>query len=356
MDLVSVIIPCYNVSPFIDNLSWIFEQTYPELEFVLVDDCSKDDTWQKLQAFKQQHADKRIVIAQNEKNSGAAATRNRGFALSSGQYVCFWDADDKAYPQFVEKMLAKLQQEQADFVYCAHNTLNHKGSGRCYPIPNDLLAIQNDIDALKQQVFQFYSAVWNKMVRRSFIQEHDIKFPLIAICEDNCWTMQLVLNAQKIALINEPYYQYYTGHATSLVHQNKLKEPAFWQLMHFYSDYISKSEFASLLHDEWLMYFWCYVLNNHQIIAPEDAEGTQEKFFLKVREFCQQNNIALTDAALPLAYRTPVYLLLPNIGGLAAKRAKLKQSYLSGQKLLPVMHKLSALIKDAEARLKEDSK
>lgn len=354
MDLVSAIIPCYNVSSFVDKFSWIFEQTYPELEVVLVDDGSTDDTWQKLQSFKQQHADKRIVIAHNEINLGLAATRNRGIDLSSGQYLCFWDADDKAYPQFVEKMLAKLKQEQADFVYCAHNTLNHKGGGLFVGIHEEVLAAQHDINLLKQKVFYFHTSACTKMVRRDFIQEHGIKFPLFVLHEDNGWTIQLVLSAQKIAIINEPYYLYYISNPTSLMHQPKRREPGFWQTMHFYSDYMNKLGVVSLLYAEWNLYVVCYVLNKYSSIVPTGV-GDQDRFFIKVRDFCRQNNVALTAKDLPIAYRFKVYLLLPNVGCFAEKRDKLKSAYLFGQELLPAMRKLFALIKSAEVQLKEDS-
>lgn len=355
MDLVSVIIPCHNVSSYVDNYSWIFEQTYPELEVVLVDDCSTDDTWQKLQVFKQQYADKRIIVAHNEQNLGVAATRNRGFALSSGQYVCFWDADDRAYPQFVEKMLAKLKQEQADFVYCAHNILNQKGGERFHPIRDELLAVQNDLNLLKQKVFCFYAVPWNKMVRRDFIQKYDIKFPLVVLHEDDCWTTQLVLNAKKIVFINEPYYQYYTGNNSSIVHRytkNDKRELGYWQLMQFSIDYLNKLGLASLMYSEWNKYFLYYVLHRYQVIVSEDG---QDQFFLRVRDFCRQNNVALTAKDLPIAYRVPVYLLLPNIGHFAEKRKELKQAYSCGQELLPDIRKLSAFVKLAEAHL-DDSK
>lgn len=355
MDLVSVIVPCYNVSSFVDKLSWIFDQTYSNLEIILVDDCSTDDTLQKLQAFKQLHADKRIIIAHNEKNLGLAATRNRGFELSSGQYLCSWDPDDKAYPQFVDKMLTKLKQEQADFVYCAYDTLNNKGSGQHHLIPNYLLDIQDDIDLLKQQVFRFKAPVWIKMVRRDFIQEHNIKFPLIVLHEDDCWTTQLVLNAKKISFINEPYYQYYTGNTSSITNtykSNDKREKGYWQLMYFNINYINKLNLASLMFDEWNTYFLYYLLNRYQFIVPTNK---QDRFFIKVRDFCQQNNVALTSKELSFKHRLPLYLLLPNIGGFAKKREKLKMAYFSGKKMLVAINRVSALIKDAEANLQEYS-
>ena len=129
------------------KLSSVFNQTYTNLELVLVDDCSKDDSWQKIQAFKQEHVDKNIVICRNDTNLGAGPTRNRGFALSSGSAVYFMDADDELEPDLIEKMLGKLRQDQADFVHCGYSS--HRGTTvRNYFIDKDLLEAK-DITELK---------------------------------------------------------------------------------------------------------------------------------------------------------------------------------------------------------------
>lgn len=301
MDLVSVIIPCYNVSSFVDKLSWIFEQTYPELEFVLVEDCSTDDTWQKLQDFKSLHADKRIILERNEQNLGAGETRNRGFALSSGKYVCFWDADDRALPLFVEKMLAKIQQEQADFVYCANTFLyddvdNQFGQGgrveKFHEIPKELLAVQHDINELKRLVFRFSYVVWNKLVRRDYIQEHDIRFPPF-YGEDLCWNMQLVLNAQRIALIEESYFQHYVDNPASFTHRmnaQNLRAESFWNVEQFYFDYMNKLGVTSALFDEWTRDFLGEASHVLRIIP----ESERRKFSLDVAAFSKQHQMGIT--------------------------------------------------------------
>lgn len=346
MDLVSVIIPCYNVSSFVDNFSWIFEQTYSELEVVLIDDCSTDDTWQKLQAFKQQHVDKNIVLAHNEQNMGLAATRNRGFALSSGKYVCFWDADDQAYPLFVEKMLAKLQQEQADFVCCAYEALDNKGNKECCKLQSQLLDVQGDIDLLRQQAFQFYVVAWNKLVRRDFIQEHNISFPVIRIGEDQGWTLQLVLNAQKIAFIDEPYYQYYTDNVASLSHiYDERRMRCFWEMTLFDLDYIKKFGVYSVLRDHWMISFFKTFLYVHKRMAVD----LQKQFVIEMHDFCQQNKIVLDDTEFLVTYRSRVYRFLPKIGFFAKRRNEMKRAYRFGQNLIVFMHEVSALIEEAMA-------
>lgn len=290
MDLVSVIIPCYNVSRFVKKLSWIFEQTYPELELVLIDDCSTDKTWPRLKAFKRQHADKRIILAQNTQNEGAGETRNHGLTLSSGKYVCFWDADDKAYPFFVERMLAKIQQENADFVFCAHDRLDVEGKVTSWYIVDNLIAAQNDINSLKQQVFDFYVTPWTKMVRRDFIQEHDIRFAPLSIGDDNCWTLQLVLNAKKIAFLNEPCYQYYIGNPLSSTnHRSDLWVKSFYYVVPFYLDYINKLGLAPLLYDKWKTYFVSSALETLKHVPDEQ----REKFLRDVVAYGKQHQIEL---------------------------------------------------------------
>lgn len=348
MDLVSIIIPCYNVSSFVDELTWVFEQTYHELEVVLVDDCSTDDTWQKLQAFKQQHADKRIIIAHQEKNAGPGAARNRGFALSSGQYVCFWDVDDRAYPQFVEKMLAKLQQEQADFVCCGFNTWDGKKVTSYQGFASELLAAQNEeISVVRQLVFLFnvHWPLWEKLMRRDFMQEHDIRFPEIYASDDVSVVYQLLLHAQKVAFIDEPYYRYYVSNSGSVMHRSELREQGFWSAMQFAFDYINKAGLVYVVYDSWNCLFLKYALDAYYCLPA----WRRAAFLLKVRESAPQYNIVLTAKELPLINRSRVYRLLPKIVCFAKKREQMKQAYFLGQDWLEFISRLE----EAEAELKE---
>ncbi len=100
MDLVSIVVPCYNVAPWLDDcVKSINAQTYKNVEAVFVDDGSTDDTLKVLKQLCEGHDNLHVF---SQKNKGVSAARNAGLAKAKGQYVMFLDADDMLYPETVE--------------------------------------------------------------------------------------------------------------------------------------------------------------------------------------------------------------------------------------------------------------
>lgn len=328
MDLVSVIIPCYNVSSFVDKLSWIFEQTYPEIEIVLVDDCSSDDTWQKLQAFKQQYSDQRIIVARNETNLGPGPTRNYGLTLSTGKYVCFWDADDQVEPLFVEKMLQQLKQEQADFICCAYKESSAQKTNVVWINDNLLKAQQeNNIDKLKSLVFDFSVGPWNKLVCRDFLFLNNIKFPAVFYGEDKCWTLQLVLNANKIAFINQVYYIYQVGinenSLTSVVNKRTLQ--SILEMADFNLSYIDKLGLSGQLRERCIFEFFSLILYMYETFVEKEQD--RKMLITQIRDLCQKHKINTEVPVLSFLTKSYYYRFLPKTKLFINKREKMKIEY-----------------------------
>lgn len=104
--LVSVVMPVYNGSAYLGQaIESVLSQTYRNLELIVVDDCSKDDS---LQVIGRYAADARIVLLRNEANAGVAASRNRALAQSRGRYVTFLDQDDVWLPRKLELQVAAM--------------------------------------------------------------------------------------------------------------------------------------------------------------------------------------------------------------------------------------------------------
>ncbi len=102
MPEVSVIIPAFNRSHLIGvAIGSVLGQTFDDFELIIVDDCSADDTEQKVKAYD----DPRIIYHRNEKNMGAPAARNTGIRLSKGRYLAFLDSDNEWLPQKLEKQV-----------------------------------------------------------------------------------------------------------------------------------------------------------------------------------------------------------------------------------------------------------
>ena len=114
-DLVSIIMPSYNTAQFIkQSIHSVLEQTYANWELIIVDDCSTDNTEQ---IVKEYLADKRIRFLKNEKNSGAAVSRNYALREAKGKWIAFLDSDDLWHPQKLEKQLAFMKEKGYKFTY-----------------------------------------------------------------------------------------------------------------------------------------------------------------------------------------------------------------------------------------------
>ncbi|WP_291861815.1 glycosyltransferase family 2 protein [Marinilabilia sp.] len=109
--LISIIIPAYNVSPYIKEcIHSAFEQTYPQIEVICIDNNSTDDTWQKLEQLILQYPQ---LIVDKEMKPGAPAARNKGLQLSKGEWLQFLDADDLLKPEKIAHQVALINNSPA---------------------------------------------------------------------------------------------------------------------------------------------------------------------------------------------------------------------------------------------------
>ncbi len=116
--LVSVITPVYNVEKYLDRtLQSVFDQTYKDIEIVLVDDQSRDRSAEIIEKYQKAHPE--IVYYLQPKNMGAGYARNKALELARGQYVAFLDADDIWKPTKIEKQIKLLKKRHGSFCYTA---------------------------------------------------------------------------------------------------------------------------------------------------------------------------------------------------------------------------------------------
>lgn len=114
-ELVSIIMPSYNTAKFIsETIESVSAQTYPNLELIIVDDCSTDDTDAVVRPYL---VDDRIRYIKNEKNSGAAVSRNRALREAKGKWVAFLDSDDLWFPEKLEKQIEFMEKNNYHFSY-----------------------------------------------------------------------------------------------------------------------------------------------------------------------------------------------------------------------------------------------
>lgn len=174
---VSIIIPVYNASLFLnDTIKTIQDQTYDNWEAIFVNDCSKDDSVSIIK--KAQKADKRIVLLENKKNSGAAITRNNGIKYATGRYICFLDADDKWESKKLEKQINFMKGKKCAFSFTAYEFADENciPSGKKVLVPSKITYKQ----ALKN------TTIWTSTVMFDMekLSKEDIYMPNVARGQD----------------------------------------------------------------------------------------------------------------------------------------------------------------------------
>jgi len=124
---VSILMPAFNVEPYIEEaIDSILIQTFEDFEFIILDDCSTDGTWQKI--LNKAKEDTRIVPEKNEVNSGIALTLNRALAISKGEYIVRMDSDDISLPDRIETLLSEMDKRGLDIMGSSTITINENGA------------------------------------------------------------------------------------------------------------------------------------------------------------------------------------------------------------------------------------
>lgn len=127
-DLVSIIMPNYNCEKYVaETIKSVLAQTYTNWELIFVDDCSTDNSIEVVRSFQ----DERIRILKNEKNSGAAVSRNYALREAKGEWIAFLDSDDLWLPEKLEKQLAFMKDNGYSFSYTDYTIVN--AQGECLP-------------------------------------------------------------------------------------------------------------------------------------------------------------------------------------------------------------------------------
>lgn len=128
--MVSVIIPAYNRAHVIKRaIESVLNQTYKDLELIIVDDCSTDNTKEIVESIH----DQRVTYLCLQRNSGACAARNRGIDVAKGEYIAFQDSDDEWLPLKLEKQVQLLEAKEADIIFCGFEKIYSDNKKKTIP-------------------------------------------------------------------------------------------------------------------------------------------------------------------------------------------------------------------------------
>lgn len=204
---VSVVIPVYQVSDCVERcITSVMAQTYQDIECILVDDATKDDSIDKCERLIAEYSGRiKFEILHHEENKGLSAARNTGIKVATGDFVFFLDSDDEITSECIENLMT-LAQKYPDAEIVVGNTLVVKdGSPERVWIkeetPELICPNETIVDYYHKRAIP--NAAWNKLIKRSFIEKHSLYFEEGIIHEDILWMFYVVKYLPVVALVKE---------------------------------------------------------------------------------------------------------------------------------------------------------
>lgn len=206
--LVSIIIPIYNVVEFIcDCLDSVYNQTYSNIEVILVDDCTPDNSMKVAEPFIQRLRQRFTVqVIRHEHNRGLSAARNSAIKVMNGDWIYLLDSDDEIVPECIELMIKPIRKYPVlDFIISEMKVV---GSNALYPL-NCNSYLNNNLDILNAYIYgQWYVMACNKLIRSDFFIDKCLWFEEGLLHEDELFSFYLAVSANYMATVNYPTYIY----------------------------------------------------------------------------------------------------------------------------------------------------
>ena len=197
---ISVIVPVYNVEKYVGKcLDCLVNQTYDNLEIVVVNDCATDNSEEVIKPYVNKY--KNVVYVKNEKNSGLSFSRNNGLKHSTGDYIGYIDSDDYVPEDYYECLMKTIVKEKAEIAICDINIVYEKNN----------TSLRNACGTNKNRKLDFIAnglaaSACNKLFKRENISEYE--FEVGKVNEDIAVVIPTIVHAKKVAYCDSTYYNY----------------------------------------------------------------------------------------------------------------------------------------------------
>jgi len=206
---VSIIIPIYNVEPYIERcLLSALNQTYQDIEIILVDDCGQDNGMAVARQVVGNHPNGfKVRILKHEYNRGLSAARNTGIESAVGEYLYFLDSDDEITLDCIEKLSQPLEKQKLDFVIGNYKVIGSEKKYSQLKLKQGIL-FGNDKISHSFFVSNWYEMAVNKLLNKEFILNHELFFEEGLLNEDKLWSFMLACQAKSMGIVEDYTYNY----------------------------------------------------------------------------------------------------------------------------------------------------
>lgn len=288
---VSVIIPIYNTDTYLnDALDSICNQTLQDLEIILINDGSTDNSQQIIEEYAQK--DERIKYC-IQPNQGQSVARNNGLLLATGDYIYFMDSDDILDLSALEQCYEKCEKEQLDLITfdaeTIQDTLNSVGTfnySRKGKI--DTQRVWKGVELLHHVLKHdiFYAVPWLYFTKHSFLKKVFTGFPAGVIHEDNIFTMQIMLNAQSAFYTPQTFFKRRVRASSTMMLNFSMRNIEGYTLV------CTQIRSWILLHNEWKAIIELYLKKTLNSVI---WLGHRMSLLEKVEAYCRFRRFKLTQ-------------------------------------------------------------
>lgn len=281
-DLVSIIVPIYNVEKYLETcIESIINQTYKNLEIILVNDGSTDNSLTICKKYEKK--DDRIIII-DKQNGGLSDARNAGTLKSKGKYICYIDSDDYVEKDYIKCLYNSIKTNKTDISQCCINYVDDEGNFLKkigYEKNQVFDSKQLIIDTMEKNKLE-NTVVWNKMYLSSIMKKH--LFPKGKIHEDEYITYKVIYESKKVSMVSECLYNYrqQENSITNKKYSLKRLDPkeAFKEKIEYFSEkgeekikYLSVNQYLSFLK-----------INHYQVLKELNDKVNANMLYLEYKD------------------------------------------------------------------------
>lgn len=239
MPEVSVIVPVYNVEKYLEKcLNSLVNQTLENIEIIVVNDGTKDNSEKIIEKFKEMYPEKIVYLKKG--NGGLSDARNYGMPYAKGEYIAFLDSDDYVEKDMYKEMYEIAKKEDSDMVECDF----------IWEYPNkskeDIGKIYN---GKKEMIEKVRVVAWNKLIKKSFLEETQIQFPKGLRYEDIEFTYKLIPYLNKVSFLKKTFI-HYTQRENSISNMQNEKTGEIFTVLDNVIEYYKEKNFYEEYKEE----------------------------------------------------------------------------------------------------------
>ncbi|MCW3167520.1 glycosyltransferase [Chryseobacterium sp. 09-1422] len=219
--LVTISIPIFKCEKFIIRcLDSVKSQTYKNIEIILVNDCTPDNSMFLIRNFMEANPELNINIIEHTENSGLSVVRNNGIKAATGDYLFFLDSDDEITPDCIRLLVENAKKTDAQIIIAQNrwiNTFDNTTKDYGFPTIAEKKYYNSNLE-----IFSVYSkggfpsSSWNKLFKKDFIINNQIYFVPGLFAQDELWFFHLILKTDTLSIIDDITYLYYL-HGESVI-------------------------------------------------------------------------------------------------------------------------------------------